>query len=193
MKQEGMHDSIRIFIGAPFNEPHTLDSVLKILAQNIPDFTKAPIIHCTLLFMGSLEKNQLEELIKVVGCVIENFQEKNSNGFSGLTVRMAPELFGKNALALPVNDASGRLQALVDAIKKALDEQGNFDYKKYNDRPFRPHITLARAKGVDAQSVASLQLAQGLPQEVPFDLRSIVIYQSLQSEYKALAEFYLKV
>ncbi len=96
--------------------------------------------HITLFFIGEMSEPKLPEFIKGLK-LIRPFPENSPlkfliNGFNAF-----PNLRYPRVLILDAEDESGRINILSERINEFMKTYGYI-----SDKPFRPHITLARVR-----------------------------------------------
>jgi len=102
-------------------------------------WVRAENMHLTLFFLGSVERDRLEAVFAAVdaaAAAVEPFSFE-VGGLGTFGPRSNPRV-----LWVGVQEKSGRLSLLYESLAERLEKLG-FERE---DRPFRPHITLARAK-----------------------------------------------
>ncbi|MBK8981320.1 MAG: RNA 2',3'-cyclic phosphodiesterase [Ignavibacteria bacterium] len=96
--------------------------------------------HITLFFIGEMSEMKLPELIKGLEQV-RPFHEPSPMNFRITGFNAFPNFRYPRVLILDTADESGRIKILSDRINEFMKTYG------YNsDKPFRPHITLARVR-----------------------------------------------
>lgn len=139
--------------------------------------------HMTLFFIGETEKNISEQ--------IGNSLSKIDTGFSEFEIWTGnigafPNLRFPRVVILEMIEKDGKLVRLVEEIRKEMMEFGLIE-----DKPFRPHITLARVRRDRKINLTGVIEASGNP--IKFSVNSFCLYQSILqpsgSVYKKLKEF----
>lgn len=127
---------MRLFVAINFTEPFwqaVLDyqSVLKRAALS-GNFSRSENLHMTLAFIGEVP-NASGALRAVKSVSFEPFELRLSGGgrFGGR---------GTSALYWVGVDSRNRADALAGAVRAALKREG----VPFDDKPFKPHITVAR-------------------------------------------------
>lgn len=96
-------------------------------------------LHLTLKFLGDVLNTEVPQVCDVVRKVCENYEpfELKFRGADGL-----PTLERARVICAGVEDASGSLTEIVGSLERELAELG---FKPEN-RDYKPHLTLGRAK-----------------------------------------------
>lgn len=139
--------------------------------------------HMTLFFIGETEKNISEQIGNRLSKIEMDFSEINiCTGNTGAF----PNLRFPRVVILEMVDKDGKLVRLVDDIREAMSEFGLRE-----DKPFRPHITLARVRRDKKINLTGMTLAFDNP--IKFIVNSFCLYQSILqpsgSVYEKLNEF----
>ena len=134
---------LRTFIAVPV--PDRVKTLKQMLFSTL-ESEKAKIkwvrnmqIHLTLKFLGYTPDTSVKGLKSVIASVIARYETFN------LTISDTgcfPSPMRPRVLWLGVNGETNQLVSMVDELEKVLDVEG---FPKA-DRPFVPHITLARIK-----------------------------------------------
>lgn len=129
---------MRLFVGIEMNEEAraVLSAARAFWEKSVQaKFCDADLYHLTLVFLGNVEPERLPALKKTLSSV----RFKPFRIATG-----APDRFEKGVLFAGVQMPNEPLFALQAAVAQALREDG----WAFEDRPYRPHITMARqAKG----------------------------------------------
>jgi 2'-5' RNA ligase len=130
-------------------------------------------LHLTLRFLGPTPESRVTALAEAIrGAAAET-------GQIGLRIAGAgafPSRGRPRALWLGIADGTERLGALAGRVEDALELAG----WQREERPFRPHLTLARADGVRSgpDAVAALAAAVG-DTSIEAHLDRIVLFESI--------------
>ncbi|MBK9228250.1 MAG: RNA 2',3'-cyclic phosphodiesterase [Ignavibacteria bacterium] len=139
--------------------------------------------HMTLFFIGETEKNISEQMSDRLSQIEMIFSEIK---FCTGNISAFPNLRFPRVVILEMIEKDGKLVRLVEEIRKAMIEFGLSD-----DKPFRPHITLARVRRDRKINLTGMIEAFGNP--IEFLVNSFCLYQSILqpsgSVYKKLKEF----
>jgi 2'-5' RNA ligase len=147
-----MSRSQRLFIALDL--PAELHAVLAALPL-APEWRRVADFHVTLAFLG----NRPETDVPLIAPVVEAERTAPPLALAGVSV------YGRRALAVDLDDPTGALAAMQARIASALDvDEG---------RPFRPHVTLARARPRTRPRRPDLQL-----EPRTFHGRSVTLYAS---------------
>jgi 2'-5' RNA ligase len=136
---------------------------------------RAESLHVTLAFLGSVE--EAEPVIEALGSVY------SAPARVSLDVRRAFPSANRARVLVHAGGADPALEALHARVCRAL--AGHYEP---DDRPFRPHVTLARLKSADAAEVRRWLHAPAVP--VAFEARELVLFESRPgSDYRPLVEY----
>jgi len=135
---------MRCFVAADINDAlrskiEMLQGELKRKLKNPPGvkWVAPKLIHLTLKFLGEVEDDRTEEICQTL--------EQTCAGFKKFELEFSTVgSFGRppKVLWLGMKKQSNELEKLAGTVEQAVEELG-FDKE---DRPFSPHITLARMK-----------------------------------------------
>jgi len=161
----------RLFIGLPLT-PSTnraLDKYCREISTQYPSlkirFTPATKRHLTLAFLGSLNIAQIQNAVSIVETLKHSAFTLQLESISRF-----PEQQSRIIVALP--KASKMLNSLHNKLHSALKTQG----LPTTERPFRPHISLARIKYMEN----NLPLTLNPPVEMK--VSEIILYESLLTD-----------
>ncbi|HML47666.1 MAG TPA: RNA 2',3'-cyclic phosphodiesterase [Clostridia bacterium] len=158
---------MRVFYGIQLPQPvreALQEATARVQKQTNGRFVLPRSYHCTLAFVGEVEtgrRSVLERILKTVA-------ESTPGCDLSLT---APGFFGKPGHAVLWHGLAGAepLAEASAALRQAL-RAANLPY---DDKPFRPHITLAREARMEA---CPLALAQARP--VSWRAESLTLFES---------------
>jgi 2'-5' RNA ligase len=124
-------------------------------------------LHVTLAFLGLRDTAQVAEIAVAAREAVTGMRAPllTPSGLTGVPPRR-PRLF-----AAEVDDEGGRAAAVAGAVARALAEQ---DLHEPEDRPFWPHITVARVRRGERPAAPS---ADDLPADA-FETPEVVLYRS---------------
>ena len=125
---------MRLFVGIELNdEARAVLSAARAFWEKSAKarFSDEALYHLTLVFIGNVDEERLPALKRTLSRV-------KWSPFSFTTG--APDTFSKGILFAGVQEPCEGLFALQNAVTEALREDG----WAFEDRPYRPHITLAR-------------------------------------------------
>lgn len=125
---------MRLFVALTFPPP-VLDQLESVQAQLSGALTRRENLHMTLCFLGQVQPARIPVLRQVLGSLAEH-----TPPCSMTLDRLETFGSGKQALACLTGEAPSPLIRLVRDMESALRAQG-FSLEQ---RPFRPHVTLAR-------------------------------------------------
>lgn len=139
--------------------------------------------HMTLFFIGETEKNISEQIGSRLSQIETDFCEiKICTG----NISAFPNLRFPRVVIIEMVEKDGKLVRLVAEIRKAMSE-----FNLSEEKPFRPHITLARVRRDRKINLTGVIEASGNP--IKFSVNSFCLYQSILqpsgSVYKKLKEF----
>ena len=139
-------------------------------------------LHLTLRFLGNREPEQLQELERALARIDARAFQVRLGGLRTFGGRARPRV-----VWTPVTAGETQLTALAAQVEAACREAGI----EPEERPFRAHLTLARARR-DSGSLGELPPP---PELAPFIASEIVLFQSTLgrggSVYTPLASFAL--
>jgi len=130
-------------------------------------------LHVTLRFLGPTPDERLPglgELLQEAAATVAPFPVavQGAGAF--------PRVERPRALWLGIEDPSAGLGRLADVLDRRLVEQG----WPHEERPYRPHLTLARTDGVrSGPSVARRLIAAAATLDARFTVDRVVLYESL--------------
>lgn len=193
-----MANTIRTFIAIPL-PPAILDQLAMLqrtLEAQLPPrsvrWVQARSIHLTLKFLGDTPVEQLPEIKQALAIVARNAP---ACSFAVEGLGCFPNMRRPNVIWVGIQEPTGRLIALQDAIEEAV---APFGYPP-EGRGFSPHLTLGRvqrkgprhAAAQVGQVVASTPLGQLA--EVSADRFALIrsVLKPSGAEYTPLAEFLL--
>lgn len=145
---------MRAFLGVPLPALDSLKSLLRALAECGADLklVSADQFHLTIKFLGDVRPEWADALVKLIG------KEPLPPAFDIAVkdVGVFPQWRKFNVLWAGIEDPTGGLSKLNAAAERAwvgLGEVGE-------DRPFSPHLTLARKRGDKASDAARAVLTE---------------------------------
>ncbi len=174
-------DVPRLFVAIPVPSEITArisDLVDEVKASLGPDGTKVRWVqmeglHVTLRFLGPTPKGQIDAVAAAVdrlGGVVKAPFELRVGGAGAF-----PDPTRPRALWLGIRSGAEALGELSSVLTGALVEAG----WAIEDRPFRPHLTIARTDGVHAGAAAgSLLVANCAELDLGFTVDEVVLYRS---------------
>jgi 2'-5' RNA ligase len=140
---------VRVFIAVPL--PVDLKAKLVVLQQ---EFRQLPVeaawiheagFHITLKFLGEVDSAQIEPIFS---CMTETVQHYSPFSLMLSGVGVFPRESSPRVLWVGIQDATGLLRQMQQMLEAQLVRAG---YPR-KDRPFAPHLTLARLKRVSCRS-----------------------------------------
>ncbi len=139
--------------------------------------------HMTLFFIGETEKNISEQIGNRLSNIETDFSEIK---ICSDNIGAFPNLRFPRVVIIEMVEKDGKLNWLVEEIRKAMSE-----FNLSEEKPFRPHITLARVRRDRKINLTGVIEASGNP--IKFSVNSFCLYQSILqpsgSVYKKLNEF----
>ena len=186
----------RLFIGLPLDEVarERIAAIVEGVRATEPAgrgvrWVRLDGLHLTLRFLGPTPESQLAALAEAI--------QAAAAGSDRIGLRIAgagafPSRGRPRALWLGIADGADRLGALAGRLEGALERAG----WAREERPFRPHLTLARADGVRSgpDTVAALAAAVG-DTSIDARLDRIVLFESITgsgpARYEPRAEAHL--
>lgn len=149
-------------------------------------WTKPEQLHCTLRFLGDTPEEQVPTIEAALARI--DAPPSLSLEISGLTAfpsRRRPRVLV--ARVTPTNDLMDLQRQIEDAVQELGFEP--------EDRPFRPHVTVARLKRADARAVHRWLRAHSV--EAAFEADAFHLYASVLKPsgavHERLASFALRV
>lgn len=148
--------------------------------------------HLTLKFMGNIDENGVQKISDIISDISNDFEPFKIN-FSG--IGGFPNLNHPSVIWLGIENGSEHLKRLNGAVETALEKIG---FKK-GDRPFKPHLTLARIRSDKnirnlIKSIGEMNSDLDLKNTVEID--KLTLFQSVLNPkgaiYKIIAEKYLR-
>jgi RNA 2',3'-cyclic 3'-phosphodiesterase len=168
----------RLFVAVPIPEDAVREIaaiVERVRAQGVPGggrdvrWVRLDGLHLTLRFLGPTADERVAGAISAVEAAVVG-RERFAVGISGSGT--FPPHGRPRALWLGVTEGVEGLASLAAAVDDALRDRG----WTLDDRPFRPHLTLARSDGVQAGSAIAASLAEAT---AGLDLRFEVVRMGL--------------
>jgi len=169
----------RLFIGIPIESPKSVRQVEvwkrnSHFNRNVLNWTSSGNWHITLFFLGNTEESAvvgLQQLIEESFCGIQAY---NTELFG---VGVFPNTKNPKALWIGLED----LQPLMSAYSKLgeLLQQNGFSF---DQKPLKPHLTIARVKRADHLSAFQTLLSEH--KETVFDqinMSKVVLFESLNT------------
>jgi 2'-5' RNA ligase len=138
--------------------------------------TTAESLHVTLKFLGYVSVDEVARPVFDAIAPLVTVAPLPSLGRGELSA--FPSLGQANVVVLACSDDEGRVAGLAARAEKAAVALG----VERETRPFRPHVTLARAKGIDVRKVAKRFEPRALGSAT-----SLTLFESTASGYVALA------
>lgn len=138
-------ETMRTFIAAPLSDGviSALDQLQRKLKRSSPEgvvrWVKPSSIHITLFFLGDIlpeRRAPIEEALSLIARHASPFD------FEVHGLGAFPNMRRPNVVWVGVNDSSGGLTVLHDAVNEAM---ANLGFKP-DERRFSPHLTLGRVR-----------------------------------------------
>jgi 2'-5' RNA ligase len=174
-------DQPRLFVAVPI--PDTVAARIGDLVATVQDelgpagqrvrWVQIEGLHVTLRFLGPTRPERVE----TVAAAVDRAASAVTGAFE---VRLGgagafPDALRPRALWLGIRTGSEELGRVADAVATALKADG-WDL---DERPFRPHLTIARTDGVHAGAEAgTLLVAAAAELDVAFTADRVVLYRS---------------
>jgi RNA 2',3'-cyclic 3'-phosphodiesterase len=170
----------RLFVAVPLDDAarSAVEQIVGLVRATEPEgrgvrWVRLDGLHLTLRFLGPTPEDRIGDL--------EGAIRAAATGHGPISLQLAgagafPATGRPRALWLGVEDGTAELSALASRLDDALAMLG----WARDDRPYRPHLTLARADGVRSgpATVAALRTAaQGL--EIPATVDRVVLFESV--------------
>jgi RNA 2',3'-cyclic 3'-phosphodiesterase len=162
-------DRVRAFLALPLPEEQRrlLAGYVEECARQAPGYRWVPAenLHITLRFLGSLETSRLEQLRRGLEGVRMPAFELGLDGRGSFGPRAAPRV-----VWLKVGAGRADCAALAAAVEDACRAAG----LESEERPFRAHVTLARAR----PAPSPLPDLPSPPRLEPWTVADFVLYES---------------
>jgi RNA 2',3'-cyclic 3'-phosphodiesterase len=169
----------RLFIAVPLADEaraRIVDLVGRVKAAT-PDadalrWVRHESLHLTLRFLGATPEDVLPALTAAI--------DRIASGAHAFDVAIDgagafPSPSRPRVLWLGITEGAEELAGLADALEAPLDAEG----WPPDDRPFRPHLTLARADGVRSGPATAKRLIEAAEAlDVRFRAQRVVLYES---------------
>lgn len=167
---------MRIFIAIEL--PDELKRALGSLRLDMPGIRRVPVgqLHLTLAFLGEVEEAALECLIRALANIRAPAFTLCFSGTGCFPDRRRPRVLWAGLEPHP------DLKRLADSVRSAV----NYCGIPLEERPFSPHITVARLKlpsGPEFDSFLEQHKKLKLP---PFSVREFILFQSCLAPQGAL-------
>jgi 2'-5' RNA ligase len=181
-----LYDDPRLFVAVPLSEPAraAVADVVEQIRRTEPEgrgvrWVRLDGLHVTLRFLGPTPEARVVDL---AGALAEAALDARPFAVRIAGAGAFPPVGRPRTLWLDMDRGVDELAALAGSVDAALSRVG-WDADR---RPFRPHLTLARADGVRAgpATVAALrEAAASLAIESPID--RIVLYETITGDGRA--------
>lgn len=139
---------MRLFIGTPCPANHALKSLLKDLKKSDAELkvVDPENLHVTFKFLGEVEEERLPRIVEALRTAAcpPSFEVPVED------VGAFPDWNKMNVIWAGLKDEDGLLDQLARAVEEAMSEMG----WPREERPFHPHLTLARRRGKKGKSDA---------------------------------------
>lgn len=162
----------RYFIGIPL--PVEVRKKLKIQAwSGLSRYKEEKLVpqsnwHITLAFIGHIEEDQRDALIELLKVYKWGDAFKSSVRHFGAF----PSFEQSKVLWLGISKGAKEIELLANQLRTRLVEMGI----QYDDKPFVPHITVARLRS--PKNCSRLSENGKMKQEVSFQAEEIILYNS---------------
>lgn len=170
-----MQNKIRTFICFELSnnirdQLQTIQNQLKPKHNGVK-WVKPESIHLTLLFLGDIEQEQVDRVIRAVQTACESIRPftltlKDTGAF--------PDFKRPRVFWVGVSDKDQQLIRCYEKIESELEHSG-FPKEK---RSFSPHLTIGRVKNSQGISRISTELEAMKPDPISFPAREVVVMQS---------------
>jgi 2'-5' RNA ligase len=185
---------VRVFIAAEI--PPTIHEALAALMGELkkeipgPRWVRPQGIHLTLRFLGEVAQSDLARLGDELARRVPGSVDPFTVGLEGLGV--FPEKGRPRVLWVGLAEPGGGLMKLQSIVEGAVEAAALPGVKK-EERPYRPHLTLARfGEGRPPSGLAQALSARQGHSWGRFEVSSICLFQSLLkpggAEYRVLKE-----
>ena len=180
----------RLFIGIPIESPKSVQQVEvwtkdRHLNRNVLNWTIPGNWHITLFFLGSTEESAIPLLQQLID---ESFGKILAYQAELCGVGVFPNMHNPKVLWLGLENLQP-LQSAYSRLGELLQQNGFL----FDQKPLKPHLTLARVKRTDHPSAFQSLLSEY--QKTVFDrvdINKVVLYESIATSagpvYKPLFE-----
>ena len=176
-RAKGIYYMARYFIGIPL--PSEVKKKLKV--QSWPalsrykdeKLTHQVNWHITLAFIGDLDEDKAEE----VQSLLQYFDWGKSFKITVRNFGAFPTMDNGRIIWMGCEKGSKELSELAEKLRRQLDDMGI----PYDNKPFVPHITLARLRS--PKNLSRLTENGKMKQEVPFEVTEIHLYDSEKEKH----------
>lgn len=181
-----MTEEPRLFVAVPLDEPAraAVEAVVELVRAGEPEgrgvrWVRLEGLHVTLRFLGPTPEARIDELAAAVRTV--------ASGAAPLTIRISgagafPPHGAPRTIWLGMTEGADRLAALASQLDDVLAGAG----WQREGRPFRAHLTLARADGVRAGAATAAALRQAADQvAIDATIDRIVLFESITGSGRA--------
>ena len=167
---------MRLFIA--IEPPDDLRTALAGLMVDVPGARRVPTeqLHLTLAFLGEVEENTAGELIERLALVHTPLFQLGYSGTGCFPSRHRPRVLWAGLEPHP------RLMQLAAGVHEAVLACGILQ----EERPFSPHITLARLKIPAAREIDTFLTMPQKPKFPPFPVREFILFQSRLNPHGAV-------
>ncbi|HET8570254.1 MAG TPA: RNA 2',3'-cyclic phosphodiesterase [Candidatus Limnocylindria bacterium] len=169
---------MRLFIAVRL--PHDqAERATRILTGPLPALRRVQpeLLHLTLAFLGSAPEERLSAVVRAVSAAASRFAPFEL-GLGALG--RFPDRGPANVVWVRATAGAAELTALGDGVRRAL-RAARIDF---DDKPFRPHMTLGRIRhGADPDDVRAVeaQVAAAAPPDIRFEVREVHVVESTLS------------
>jgi 2'-5' RNA ligase len=185
-RQRGLIDEPRLFVAVPLEESlrQAVAAIVEPIRAAEPEhrgvrWVRLDGLHVTLRFLGPTSEDRIEELrdaIRTAASGGDPFRV-TINGAGAFPPTGRPR-----TLFLEIRDGADELSGLARRLDEALVAAG----WPHEDRPFRAHLTLARADGVRVgPATASALRAAAADVALESSVDRLVLYESITGEGRA--------
>jgi 2'-5' RNA ligase len=180
----------RIFVAVKIDAGENLLNMISDLKAGLKEervkWTETDNFHITLAFLGDTEETKIKAINNMLMTTCGGFGEfeiiiKGTGLFKNLS---DPRILWSGI------ETSEKLDKLYDCIKSGLKDTGI----SLEERPFRPHLTLGRIKGIRDQENLKSLITRYLEAEMQSQpVNEVILYESILSQtgpvYKPLGRF----
>ncbi len=171
-----MEKEIRAFIALEFDkeiqeELKRIQILLKRKIKGHISWVKTGNIHLTLRFLGNINTAQSIQIQEIIsGICLKNEKIKIKLGSLGVF----PNFNKPRVLWVAINEGAEKISFINSYLEKDL-QKINFPNE---EKPFHPHLTLARIKHLE--SIANIEqiIQEAAPQEISSYIEKIVLFKS---------------
>ncbi len=161
MSTKNPNPKIRSFIAIEIPNPKTLENIVTYqndLQQSIGPLklVDSSLMHITLRFLGDISEENARKIYEFLELNINNRFFSNNQSYEGKFKGVGD--FGRRVFFIEIHHVNDLLQEIFSKIEEFLASIPEISPEK---RPFKPHLTIARAKRKNRTSQRKEPINQG--------------------------------